>query len=306
MFVKQIKTSEPQAMVTIRKEAGFYHRVQTEPAYSPLAKLMPAMIHHEPARHALVLRLLPEAESLTEYQVRTNDYNRENAAKLARALAELHGFGLRMAQDAWLQPLFLRQVPWAMTLDQSGQGFFQSFGAIGTQLTTLLQNFPALVPQLCALRHEWQFEAVIHGDMKWENCLLQKTGNGDTALRIVDWELVDLGDGAWDVATVFKEYLVLTIMSAGTPVEKTLDDLRPAIREFWKTYAMARQFTPAQTAAFRDRAIRFTAARMLVAVLEYLHAAPQASAAAMSMLNTSAGILSAPQAAAAEILGYPQ
>ena len=305
LFVKQIKTSEQQATFTLRKEAEFYQRVQMNPAFAPIAAMIPAMLRFEPARHAVFLRLTPDAESLFEYQLRTNDFGSENAGKLGNALAILHAFGPALAQDPSLRSTLPGQLPWAMTLDQQGSSVFQNLGPIGTQIATLLQGFPTLAPQLCALRHEWQFETVIHGDMKWENCLLYPEADGQHGLQIVDWELVDVGDGAWDVATIFKEYLVLTIITADSPQRKTLDDLRPSMREFWKSYAGGRRFTAEQAARFRERAVRFTAARMLVAVAEYLYGTPQAIVAGTAMLQTAASILASPQTASMQMLGHP-
>jgi hypothetical protein len=311
LFIKQIKTSEAQAISTVQREAAFYQAVQANPLYARLAELMPRLLRYEPGRYAIVLEYLQHAESLAERQVRTNAYDAESARLVGSALGLVHSFGPAIAVDPAFRTIFTRQLPWPLMLDTLGPQVFQPYGAAGMQLYSMLQQTPGLIPMLCALRMEWVYDSLIHGDMKWDNCLAWTGEKGEQRLRIVDWELADLGDGAWDVASILKEYLVVAIFAAltaqqtGAAAAHTMATLRPSIREFWAAYAAARGLIGDAARIARDRAVRFTAARLVTAVLEYLHASPNASAAASAMIQSSAGILLQPGAAAAELFGYP-
>jgi Ser/Thr protein kinase RdoA (MazF antagonist) len=50
----------------------------------------------------------------------------------------------------------------------------------------------------------WHPECLVHGDLKWDNCLVEAD-----RVRVIDWELSGLGDPAWDVSCVIAEQLAL-------------------------------------------------------------------------------------------------
>ena len=72
--------------------------------------------------------------------------------------------------------------------------------------------------------------------------------DGILQLRIVDWELLDLGDGCWDVAGIFQAYLVYLIKNTALDEFKEDDVLDilienaiiilPSIKAFWRNYCV--------------------------------------------------------------------
>jgi Phosphotransferase enzyme family len=300
LFVKQVKTSDAQAAMTIQREAGFYQRVHSDPKFAALAAMIPKFVDYEPQRQAIVLGLTEGAEGLSERQAREKTFPENYASLLGNALAIANSFGSAMMQDPANRSLFPCQLPWPLLLDQTGLSFLDGFGQIGQQLAASIKQFPTLQPMLSALRPSWQFDSLTHGDMKWDNCLIRTSVEGDQ-LTIVDWELADIGDGAWDVATIFKEYVVTALSGGG----QMLDTMRPSIRAFWRAYTMGRGLSGPAAQMYLDRAVRFTAARMLIAFLEYTAGGPQYQALGNSMLQAATNILEAPQIAAAQLVGAP-
>src|SRR5260370_34423267 len=159
-------------------------------------------------------------------------------------------YGLSMLADPATRGLLPYQAAWPMTLDQMGYSFLGNFPSIGPQLSASIRQSPNLQPMLSALRPLWRYDSLIHGDMKWDNCLVSSRDGVELNLTIVDWELADIGDGAWDVATIFKEYLVTAILNASSrqaaaaqnqpaPLPQTIETLQPSIRAFWKAYVSA-------------------------------------------------------------------
>src|ERR1700755_819902 len=57
LFVKQMREMQQDAMLTLRREAACYERARDNPA---LSRLMPRLITYDPARHLLIVELLPE------------------------------------------------------------------------------------------------------------------------------------------------------------------------------------------------------------------------------------------------------
>lgn len=313
LFVKQIKTAEPQAMGTLQREAAFYRTVHTDPRYTRIRSVIPKFVDSDPSRHALTLSLTENAMSMAEHHTRMGAYPESTAHMLGWTLGLVHAHGPDMLADPAMRAVFPCQTPWPLLFDQTGYSFLDAFGPIGAQLTSAIQQLPALQPKLSALRPYWQFDSVIHGDMKWDNCLVTHRADGQAEVTIVDWELADLGDGAWDVASIFKEYLFVTLFHAsasqyaGTPAQpftpQTIETLRPSIRAFWQAYATVRGFAPEQARAYLDRAVRYTAGRMIVGVLEYLAASPQYAVLIPTILQTSLSLLDAPHIAAAQMTG---
>jgi Ser/Thr protein kinase RdoA (MazF antagonist) len=226
---------------------------------------------------------------------------------IGNALGLAHSHGPIMLADVKMRTLFPYQPPWPMTLEQSGYSFLDNFPPVGPQLSAAIRQSPKLQPMLSALRPLWQYDSLIHGDMKWDNCLLSSRDGVEQNLTIVDWELADIGDGAWDVATIFKEYLVAAILSASggqSATPQTIESMQPSIRAFWKAYSNARGLN-ADAGRYLDRAVRYTAARMIIAVLEYLNASPQFNVLGASMIQTALNLLEAPHVAAAQMIGVP-
>lgn len=52
----------------------------------------------------------------------------------------------------------------------------------------------------------WTSDALIHGDLKQEHCLLIDNGT-NVALCLIDWELAGYGDSAWDVGSIVSDIL---------------------------------------------------------------------------------------------------
>ena len=52
----------------------------------------------------------------------------------------------------------------------------------------------------------WTSDALVHGDLKQEHCLLMNTG-AQVSLCLIDWELAGYGDSAWDVGSAVSDIL---------------------------------------------------------------------------------------------------
>ena len=306
LFIKQIKTSDQQSAHTMARESAFYNAVHSNPRYAPLKRIVPPFVRRDAARQALVLEDLPKAESLMLQQLRSGEYTEDSAELLGTLLATVHPFGAGVAQDPDLQVLCIRQPPWPMMLDTIGQGFFQSCGPGGAALNGVMQQFPPLIPSLAALRNMWDTTSLIHGDMKWDNCLVWRDDNGKLEMRLADWELAELGDAAWDIATVFKDYLLVPLLQSqpGSQLKRqALESLLPRLRTFWTAYVRTAGLAGPARAMLLHRSVCFTAARLVTAMLEYLSAAPNQLHAPTAMAQTAMSIVQFPQVATHQLLG---
>ncbi|HLY99622.1 MAG TPA: phosphotransferase [Candidatus Angelobacter sp.] len=316
LFVKQIRTPEAQAMITLQRESTCYRLAQSGEEYRALAKLMPRFVDYDPARCVLVLELLPDAMNLSEHHQRLQKFPEEIGEMLGRGLGTYHSDAGRAFSMQTDKSTFACMPPWILSLHASGPAMFQQLSGGNTRLIEVLRQAPAFAQRLEELRQEWRSETLTHGDIKWENCMVFPAADGKLDFRIVDWELCDIGDPAWDAGSVLQSYLVWWIFSMpvhsesqpGRFIEQAghkLEDMQPAMRMFWNSYRNARGLSQQDSDALLLRCVRYGAARMVQTAFEQLHIAPQLNNYAVTLLQVSLNILNEPWQAAKDLFGLP-
>lgn len=328
LFVKQISATAPDAVATLHREAAFYALVRSRPAFQPLEGLVPRFVHFESSTCALVVESHAGAENLTEYHLRVGGYPPEVGRLIGEGLGRYHAHTSRLINEPTELLAFPRQTPWILTSDPRTPAMIQSLGPGGVSFAALLQDHPGLVEHVQAVGREWQFDCVVHGDMKWDNLLIFTNTDGRLTLQVVDWELADLGDASWDVASIFTAYLCFWIWSAlasqpqaNAPAQAdaaavpeplsdaqltaSLADTRPALIAFWRAYVAARALEPAVAEAWLVRCVRFGAARLMLAVFECLYNAPQITTMTRAMMHVSHTLFAHPERALTDLLGTP-
>lgn len=303
LFVKQIKNPTAESILTHRREAAFYEMVRSRPSFAVFAQFIPQLRDYNPATHALVVNLMPDAENLTEYHMRLNQFPERVGEMIGRAL------GISHAQVSWIlnEPtslaIFPRQVPWILTLDPKNLTSLSDLGPAGQQLAAILEQQPDLVSHVCSLRNEWRYDALMHGDMKWDNCLIGQNADGETDFRVIDWELADVGDASWDLGSIITSYIAYWVFTIPAqphteellaPVRATHANMRLSLRALWRTYTTTRGFDPTVAKTYLERCLRFAAARLVLAVFEYLYSFPQITHSVLALLQMSRIIFESP------------
>jgi hypothetical protein len=300
-FVKSLQPSAAQGFETLRQEASLYTVARSEEALGPLRDVLPEFHLYDPQRSLLVVEHIPNARTISEMHLQLGEAAEWIAELTGRALASIHAAAAgalpRLDPNA-----FRRITPWALSLHQ----ITPSFGQPGVQLQTLLLTYPEYGQALDAMRASWRPNTVMHGDMKFDNCLLTEA-DGARRLRIVDWELADLGEELWDVAGILQNYLYWSAVSTQTSgawsVAMPFEKLQPAMAAFWNAWASTRGVAEGERPAQLERASAFAAARLLQSVMEMLVVTPVMSGHVALMLQTSLNILRDPAAMARMIVG---
>ncbi len=315
-FVKQIQQWEPQAIATMQFEAMCYSLSQSDANFAPLALLMPKFYAYDPGRYVLIVELLPEGENLSEYQRRLGEFPLHVASKLGQMLGTYHREPGAQLQNSPHYSTFPKRTPWILSVHQHSPYLFNPLSAANSQLLSVVQKYPEFHQALNALQGQWQINSLIHGDMKWDNCIIyaKPEESDELNLKIVDWELADLGDACWDVGAIFQAYLSFWILSmqmlgdtspaqlvdmAQYPLEK----MQPAIQTFWKTYVHTMQMDDTVSREWLERSVKYGAARMIQTAYECLSFSPQITANALCLLQVSLNILKSPQEAISDLLG---
>ena len=309
LFVKQIKNPTPESIMTHHREAAFYEMVRSRPSFAVFAQFIPTLRDYNPVTHSLIVNLMPDAENLSEYHMRLNQY----PARVGEMIG--HTLGISHSQVGWIvnEPvslaIFPRQMPWILTLDPKNLNPLADLGLPGKQLAALLEQQPDLASHVCSLRDEWRFDALVHGDMKWDNCLIGQNGDGETDFRIIDWELADVGDASWDIGSIITSYIAywLFTIPAQAQTEETLAPIRAAqagmrvsLGALWRAYTTTRGFDPAFARTYLERCFRYAAARLVLAAFEFLFSFQQVTHNVLAMLQMSRNLFESPANAARE------
>lgn len=310
LFVKQMQPDQPFSAQTLQKEAACYVMMEGDPALEPIHALMPRFRSYDPDRHILVLELIGMGENLTEVHRRMNAFPSDVAQRVGELLARYHEVSGRELLPRANGAIFQGQPPWILSFHLMPRGSVQNLSAANGQFMTILQSYPDFGEALDRVRAGWRHNALVHGDMKFDNVVMRAD---DQTMHVVDWELADVGDSAWDVASILQAYLtwwIATLQSvpsgeANDAAQYPLESIQPAIRAFWDAYVSSRRLSAREADAELERAVSYAGARMLQTVYESMAWAPSLTQHAVWQVQACINILKQPRAAATDLLGFP-
>jgi Ser/Thr protein kinase RdoA (MazF antagonist) len=309
-FVKQVLKEDAEPISTLQREASCYWLAQSQPQLAALGRISPRFIGYDRARHVLVVELLGGAETLSEYYRRAGRLPESLSAEAGRLLSSYHSQAGAWIMESPYQSVFARVTPWILSMHEIKPEYYPVLSEANGRLLEIVKGDPEFPQTLDALRAEWRVNCLLHGDMKWENVLVL---SGET-LKLVDWEMADLGDACWDVGAFLQNFLVFWALAlplgeygdmarAVDMARYPLEHMHGPIRSFWEAYRGARGFDDSESGKFLMRSIRFGAARMIQSAFECLYHAKDMTAHAIGLLQLSLNILKDPAAARDGLLG---
>jgi aminoglycoside phosphotransferase (APT) family kinase protein len=192
------------------------------------------------------------------------------------------------------------------------QGNGMQHSAANRQMIQILLRFPEFAAHFDRLAQEWQYHCLIHGDVKWDNCMLINTESGLKA-KIIDWELANWGDPAWDVGCIFAAFLagwIQALPPSATRVpgqfdafsERCLAEMQPSVHAFWNAYCAARNLPEAACRSYLVQCLRYGAARLVQTAYEHLQFSSAVDANTYLLLQGSCNMLTRPDEAVEELL----
>jgi Ser/Thr protein kinase RdoA (MazF antagonist) len=271
-----------------------------------LAGYIPTVVRHEPDAARLVLRTPGGAKAWSDHH-RTSRFPRVPARMLGRVLGTLH----RLAVDSTYAPPPGVDPMWGLSLPEPSYEMLLDLSAGALDLVARVQASPAVCDRLAELRDAGSDETLVHGDLRWENCLAVAAPGSRRRTRVllVDWEFAGPGAAGFDVGTVFAEYLRTWVGSipivvpddpgrlvsrAGHPLWR----MRPAMQEFWSAYRLARPGGPMLRGA-----IELAAVRLLQVAVESAQGLATPSAHVVTLVQLADNMLRHPDDAAQALLG---
>lgn len=312
-FIKQVRQSTPDLLDSFVREADFYGRVMRDDALAALRPLLPQLRSYDARHHVLVLERLGDAESLWRHHRRLGAFPLDLAARQADVLAAYHD-GVSVADPS--RPAFEnlpRRVPWILSVHESSPAAINQYSGGNAGVIEILRRYPAFPRALKAIKRSWRTNAVIHGDIKWENLMVVPGSDGESTLRVIDWEMVDLGDDGWDVGAILQSYLTCWIyalpLGDGRDLARAAADapydeeaMKQAMHAFWHRYATRRRLSSKRFRRMRERALACAAARMIQTAFESVQRSTHVTAHALCALQMAMNILHDPATAVRDFM----
>ena len=295
---------------TLSREAVIYQQLSSASQENGIATHLPRFCGYDSDQHILILELIQDAETLREQHQRLSRVSAHSAKKAARALAALH------RADMTLNEKSISPRASVLSLHQLTLASYRNVSRGGLQLVEMTQKQRGLTDHLDQLRHEWQPSGFIHGDIRAENFLIPVPLSRDKRpVKIVDFEFAGMGDTAWDIGSLFSEYLSFWLFSfplmTATHLDRfihladcPLDKIQLAVRSFWSQYAQCMALRDSESDQFLLRAVKFSALRLFVMAFEMSPALSSINTYILSLVQVGMNILAQPEKAAVELFGF--
>jgi Ser/Thr protein kinase RdoA (MazF antagonist) len=299
--------------LTVGREGAFLEFARDAQQTSRLRRYLPRVADWNAEQKILVLHLAQEARNLADHHHRSGRWSAGLAREVGTALTRLHRrkpFPCETFPAAALD----RRPPWVLSIHRPDLRIFDDLSGSGIALVKLVQGAPQLCSALDLLRLSWQPSALIHGDLTWGNVIVH--GDGRHHVQLVDWEFVQLGDPLWDAGSFLSQYLnawIVSIPMVGSPPHAQTDaarvpiqQLQPAMKRFWESYAHGAHLEGLDRAVARDRVVRYAAARLVQTALEADQHLALSSTTGVLRLQVAQNMLQHPTQAATTLMGLSE
>ncbi|MCG8461761.1 MAG: phosphotransferase, partial [Holophagales bacterium] len=312
-FVKQAQSWDPQTLGCLQREGTCGWLAEHDPAFGPLHGKLPSFLDYDPVRQVLVTELIAGAETLNEHHLRHGMFPIRLGAELGRLLGELHTH-VKLPAGSRLEAVFPGDLPRILELQRGSLPAFLTFGEATSELVGRIVRDPVLTLGFEQMAADWRRDVLIHGDLKLDNCLLVPSEiRSGHELRLIDWELADLGDAGWDVGSVFQTYLAAWIFSQPVPAVGSrelvgfrgppIERMQPLLHAFWAHYCGVRGFARSERERQLHRSLRLAAARMAQTAFETTVATRHLGVHAWALLGLGRYILADTDTVISDLLG---
>jgi hypothetical protein len=284
-LIKQPYDNAEGGLETLRREAMFHGFCRDEPAADLMAEVIPRLVDRDLDEAILVFELIPDVVtllSLLEHPSRRG-IAVEAAYGFGQVLGTFHRIFRAIDLDDPARPWLSRDPPLLFDLHRPKVIRRGRFSRAVCEVLRDIQKSERLGDGLDGLRGLWRPETVIHADIKFDNVLVRPDSASPESdaieLWIADWELVQVGDPAWDLAGALQDLLVTWVRSM--PLDESLGDealfaraslplaeVQGIARALWSGYRDESGLDPAEAEGFLLRAVKFSAARLLQSACE--------------------------------------
>ena len=273
LFVKQLLTQDQTNSYLMQKDATSHYLIHHSTIYEKISGHIPKYFGYDPTHNILITEYFKETKSVHELVFEKKEFSEVHAKQMASILASFHFDITKEVKDNTSLQFFNAQIPWILNL---GNLHNSNSEKIENSVLLEIHKHPELVKKIDKVASKWETYSLIHGDIKWLNFIVLPH---EEELKLVDWEIADLGDPLWDVAGVFQSYLTSWVLSFDNQnVQQhqkvkdtdfiTLENILPVIKIFWDEYAKLQKFTPEDYKMKLTTTLSYMAVRMIQTAFE--------------------------------------
>jgi Phosphotransferase enzyme family len=297
----------------VAHEHAVYRELHSEP--DGVSEFIPALVAYDAERRILVLELAGRSTNLHDRRRATRAFCPRLGCALGEALGSLHERrppALCPTDETREAPL-----PWVLRAHRPGPTALRTASPADVEVIKLLQQSRPIEEGLDGLAAGWRPQAFIHGDFRWENCIVAKAQSARPTTQLVDFERATDGDPALDLGAALAEYIrcwlssmpadsALSAAQLGADAACPLEVMRPEVAALWCAYAQRRRLDDAERAAVLARCIEFAAVRLIGAAFEQTENAEHLPREAGCAVQVAENLFAWPRDATARLLGIVQ
>ncbi|MEM6718588.1 MAG: phosphotransferase [Bacteroidota bacterium] len=289
LFVKQLVSQDTTNSYLMQKDATSHYLIHQSDLYKETATHIPEYYGYDPYHNILVTEYFANTKNVHETVYSNKKLSTVHAVKMAHILASYH-FDItdEIKNNSSLQ-FFSKQIPWILNTNQLLGNAQRNTNPVITEL----HKHPDLVKRIDKVASQWEITSLIHGDIKWMNFIVMPNSED---IKLIDWEIADLGDPLWDVAGIFQSYFIAWVLSFNSQnIQQhqqmqgseflSIETITPVVKQLWETYAKAQKFSPEETREKLLKTISYMASRMLQTAFENNVAQPQMNVNSVRILQ---------------------
>lgn len=313
-FVKQVKANDTEKIETMKVEATAYWLAGNDTHYSALKNFLPEYFYYDPLHHILIMEQVKSGLSVYDFYLQFNDFDNLLPGQIADLLVSFH----KTVSTASSQPTpgfqyFRKQLPWVFTIaNNPAANFSGAAQSADQQIMQLIFKNPEFVQLIQKAAAEWRPVSLVHNDAKFNNFLIgyEAEKKSFQFIKLIDWELADIGDPLWDVASVMQNYLTLWLNTDLPATQQneyikkiSLDQVQPCLQQFWQQYVFQMKWPAMHAKTALIKATCFCALKLMHTCFETTPFTRTLQPLTVKMLQMSLNILRSPEDAALKLLG---
>lgn len=310
LFVKQLMDMDVQNIYLMQKDATVHYLIHNDSNFKKTATYLPKYYGYDPKENVFVTEYFPEAQNLYQLKVQQRKITLSQANQIAEILNSFH-FDLsdQINENPSLQ-FFSHIVPWILNM---GNKHIPDHLHPTNPVPSLIKKQSGIVKHLRRLRENWKGNSLIHGDVKWVN-FIDNDPKSDNGLKLIDWEIADIGDPLWDVAGVFQSFLSFWTYSFDNQnfsfkklnglEDVDMKSMLPALHKFWNRYSELQSFDKDEKIEKLILIIKYTAARLFQTAYETNMAHEKLQPGSLRIIQLGQHMLDKPEELAKELFGF--
>ncbi|MGF1766832.1 phosphotransferase [Enterovibrio makurazakiensis] len=317
LFIKQcISDGDKASLFGLERESDCYILVG---GLASLNGIIPKLIHYFEKERILVTEYVVASINMFSY-CRSNEVCLQRTASLlGMELSRCHFSLSQVVKFSDKGVKFVNQKPSIFTPEIMSEGGDVSIAQ--RQCLNIVKKHSDLMNGLTSLDSEWRVNGLIHNDMKLENCLVRFSNEDPEKKSIVgvtfiDWERVNIGDIAWDLAGIIEGYLTLLSSAMQQQAKKThlfdhslelgeiSGQVRAALRVFWAAYIEGSKIEPTYTHTLLKRVAKYSAARLIQSTYNKLEGRDELGLDALLQIQLAQNLLSDPELNREKLFGF--